>query len=378
MDSISPQRIGGPLLSPGEGTIFLLWGPMFAQKTTELLRMRKLYGVKYSSGELPLIKPSSDTRFNDDKKEETMSPAQLLERMVLDDGCTEDEKKLSHSCGTVRTHSNITDQGYTVDNLMRLVDSRVFTKGKIFFIDEGQFFKDLGDFCRACVSTGKSCIIAALHTDRNDNLWPPVTGILGMCADIKFLHGLCMLCDRASSFTRLRNHVDDPDSQELIGGEEEYMSLCPPCANAHKFYKEYGTDRCKTPPPVYSNGSSTRPPLPGAPLRNTSKKESTEEYAIRHPVPHRGSIGTQSSCSSCTHDPLHPLALRLGTSPRRTNSPLGTMIQVPGMGEEGYSYSSVGSAVGSNETSSSNASSSSSSSSSDNGRMDEWIGYYHS
>lgn len=216
---------------------------MYAGKTTHLLVLRGQYAKQFTEEAAVLLKSDIDTRYSPT----TDAAGNGIKRAII---CT---------------HSHIRQNGYTVSKLMDLRETRMFLKGSFFFIDEGQFFPDLLEFCTLCRCVGKTCFIAGLNGDFNQKMFPSISDIMPLCSDTMYLHGTCMECgERPSSFTMLREDIDKPDGQVLVGGTAMYYTVCQLCLTAKK---SVPTDRYTTPPPLYSNGSSLHPPTPSAPKK---------------------------------------------------------------------------------------------------------------
>lgn len=216
---------------------------MYVGKTTQLLSLREQYAKQFTEDSAVLLKSDIDTRYTPTNE----AAGTCIKRAII---CT---------------HNGIRQNGYTVPKLMDLRETRVFLKGNFFFIDEGQFFPDLLEFCTLCSHAGKTCFIAGLNGDFNQKMFPSIRDIMPLCSDIVYLHGICMECrERPSSFTMLRQDINKPDGQVLVGGTNMYYTLCHMCFTAKKSVPQ---DRFTTPPPLYSNGSSLHPPTPSAPKK---------------------------------------------------------------------------------------------------------------
>lgn len=105
--------------------IDLVLGPMFAGKSTELLRKIKRYRV--ASKKCLLIKYANDTRY-------------------------------SEEC--VSTHDKQMQKAVSCKDLMEVKD--IADEYEVIGVDEGQFFDNLLEFCETMANQGKCVIVAAL------------------------------------------------------------------------------------------------------------------------------------------------------------------------------------------------------------------------
>lgn len=113
------------------GTVELIFGPMFAGKTTELLRrVRERRGDGQLVG---LVKSSIDQRY---------------------------------TCGHVTTHGGDELPCIQADRLMQVLKDEEFMRNQIIAVDEAQFFPDLVDFVTCAVEVHyKTVVVAGLDGD---------------------------------------------------------------------------------------------------------------------------------------------------------------------------------------------------------------------
>ena len=197
------------------GTATAIIGCMWAGKTTELMRIAGVTAVVPKAGKIIRVKPllddqrwsdGSEARSNDAPKGGTLRKSEL------------------------RTHSGRTVDCYTVTLLDDLYGRPEFVTAKNIFLDEGQFFPNLRDFVLFCICNEKNVFFSALNGDFEQKAFPSVANTLPLCAEVVTLHGVCMECYVApSSFTILREETPRPDGQVLVGGEDEFVAVCPSC-----------------------------------------------------------------------------------------------------------------------------------------------------
>ncbi|KAK2995655.1 hypothetical protein RJ640_013612 [Escallonia rubra] len=181
----------GPRQRPS-GEIHVIVGPMFAGKSTALLRRIKSEGN--SGRNVAIIKSSKDTRY-------------AIDSVVTHDGtefpcwALPDLLSFKHRFGT-----------------------DAYDKLDVIGIDEAQFFADLYDFCcNAADHDGKIVIVAGLDGDYLRRSFGSVLEIIPLADTITKLTARCELCGKRAFFT-LRKTGEK--QTELIGGADVYMPVC--------------------------------------------------------------------------------------------------------------------------------------------------------
>lgn len=175
------------------GRLELIIGPMFAGKTTELMRRvkREIHARKTCF----VIKYSKDTRYND-------------------------EHVASHDRSTLKANASVSSLADVGDRWMSF---------EVIAIDEGQFYPDLIDFATKAADSGKIVIISALDGDYLRKPFGSICEIVPMCESVDKLTAVCMMCHEAPAhFTR---RTVQSCQQELIGGAEMYIATCRRCFN---------------------------------------------------------------------------------------------------------------------------------------------------
>jgi len=173
------------------GSISLIIGPMFAGKTTEL--MRQVKRLVYARFTCCVIKYARDARYHAD-------------HVVAHDQ--------QHLKATVSL-AVLSDFGEEWRNYDAIA------------IDEGQFFPDLADWCNSCADAGKHVVVSALDGDYLRRPFGDIAKLIPFCENVTKVKAICMLChQRDASFTR---RTVASDQQELIGGSEAYIATCREC-----------------------------------------------------------------------------------------------------------------------------------------------------
>ncbi|CAJ2658231.1 unnamed protein product [Trifolium pratense] len=174
------------------GDIHVIVGPMFAGKTSSLIR--RIQSESDSGRNVAIIKSSKDTRYG------------------LDSIVTHDGAKLP--CWPLTNLSSF-KQKFGID---------AYEKLDVIGIDEAQFFDDLYDFCReAADHDGKTVIVAGLDGNYLRKSFGSVLDIIPLADSITKLTAQCEICGKNALFT-LRKTQDK--QVELIGGVDVYMPVC--------------------------------------------------------------------------------------------------------------------------------------------------------
>mmetsp|Transcript_25099 Transcript_25099/g.27854 ORF Transcript_25099/g.27854 Transcript_25099/m.27854 type:complete len:174 (-) Transcript_25099:102-623(-) len=166
--------------------ICLIIGPMFAGKTTELLKrvsIHKANGVKCL-----LVKYAKDYRSGED---------------------------------TISTHDNITADAISCNELSEIeLNAKHYD---VIGIDEGQFFDDIAEFSDRMAIQGKEVIISALSGTFERKNFKNIPDLLPLAEEICHLKSKCEECEEEASFT-LR--TSNSKEEVLIGGDEYYRPVC--------------------------------------------------------------------------------------------------------------------------------------------------------
>lgn len=178
--------------APSSGEIHVIVGPMFAGKTTTLLRRIKAESTNGRS--VAIIKSSKDTRYG-------------LNSIVTHDGA-------KFPCWPLEELSSFESK----------FGQDAYNKLDVIGIDEAQFFGDLYDFCRkAADQDGKTVIVAGLDGDYLRRSFGSLLDIIPLADSITKLNARCEVCEKKASFTLRKT---EEIKTELIGGANVYMPVC--------------------------------------------------------------------------------------------------------------------------------------------------------
>lgn len=195
-----------PLTSPHHqhhhhhGGIDIVIGPMFAGKTSELLRRAAHYEAQGLS--VAIVKSDKDNRYS----------------------------------GTqVVTHDGVQKPCFAVPSLSRFrqVVGEAYTGFHVIAIDEAQFFPDLAEFCTTAADhDAKRIVLAGLDGDFLRKRFGQVLDLVPLADSVTKLTAMCLYCLReqsgngsgAPALFSLRIAPDN--EQEVVGGADKYAPVC--------------------------------------------------------------------------------------------------------------------------------------------------------
>ncbi|KAH7511142.1 hypothetical protein ACOSP7_002860 [Xanthoceras sorbifolium] len=174
------------------GEVHVIIGPMFAGKTTALLRRIRSEGN--NGRNVAMIKSSKDTRY-------------AIDSVVSHDG-------IKFPCWALPDLTSFRSK----------LGDDAYEKLDVIGIDEAQFFEDLYDFCcNAADFDGKTVIVAGLDGDYLRRSFGSVLDVIPLADTVTKLTARCELCGKRAFFT-LRKTGEK--QTELIGGADVYMPVC--------------------------------------------------------------------------------------------------------------------------------------------------------
>ena len=167
-------------------------GPMFSGKTTTLLSHERRYQI--AGKQCILVKWDKDTRYS-------------KEDLII-------------------THDGARNTGktpvYSVATLSQLPD---LSQVDVIMIDEGQFYPDLGEFCRQW-HTKKTIVISCLSGDYRQIPFGSIVDVLGLADNIIHVKAICTKCGYDAPYTI---RTGESTEQTLVGAEELYQPRCGSC-----------------------------------------------------------------------------------------------------------------------------------------------------
>jgi thymidine kinase len=190
---------------PHTGSIELVIGPMFSEKTTTMIsRVRR---ATYAGQSALIVKHARDTRYvagpsvaahselrqSSDAGAPDRAPVRVVEALALAEAAEEVERGDYQVIG----------------------------------VDEGQFYADLVPQCEAWAAAGRRVVVAALDGDFRRAPFGAVCALVPLCESVQKMAGVCMACRaRDSSFSQRIVAGDDP---VMVGAKESYRAVCRAC-----------------------------------------------------------------------------------------------------------------------------------------------------
>jgi thymidine kinase len=180
------------------GRLTVITGPMFSNKSGELLRLADVYGIAGRS--VGLFKHSLDDR---------------------------------HASGDkISTHGGLTADAEPVATSAQI--ALLATACDVVAIDEAQFFDlALPSVARDLVEQGRTVLVAGLDRNFKGDPFGPMPQLLALADDVLKLRAVCMVC-RSLEGTMTQRLIDGrpapTDGPEiLIGAAERYEARCRAC-----------------------------------------------------------------------------------------------------------------------------------------------------
>ncbi|XP_051140100.1 thymidine kinase a-like [Andrographis paniculata] len=175
-----------------QGEVHVIIGPMFAGKSTALLR--RVMAEADSGRSVAMIKSIKDTRYAVD---------------------------------AVVTHDGANFPCWALSDLLSFkhkIGADAYARLDLIGIDEAQFFGDLYDFCyEAADLEGKIVLVAGLDGDYLRRSFGSVLDIIPLADTVTKLTARCEVCGKRAFFTLRKIGATQT---ELIGGADVYMPVC--------------------------------------------------------------------------------------------------------------------------------------------------------
>lgn len=190
------------------GYLKIILGPMFSGKTTELIRIYNRYNA--CNIKICTINYKEDKRYHqfrmtthDNKSIESIN-CFLLEELF--------ESKDSSS------KININDYD-------------------VFLINEGQFFDDLYKYVDCLVNKhNKKVYVCGLDGDYKRKKFGHILDVIPLADDVIKIKGICQICKKKDAI--FTHRVSKEKKQKIIGGKDDYCTLCRKCYNSKIRYNE--------------------------------------------------------------------------------------------------------------------------------------------
>jgi thymidine kinase len=174
------------------GRLDVIIGPMWAGKSTELLRRVRRHVA--ANEKCLVIRPEKDNRFDDN--------------VITHDG---DNTKIK----TMRLAK------------LGSLDVKEMYSYDVIAIDEGQFFPELCDIVSNLVHfLNRKVIVSGLDGDFQRNPFAEMMKLIPIADTVLKLSAVCIICHRDA----IHSHRKITDTKiELVGGSDMYMPVCRKC-----------------------------------------------------------------------------------------------------------------------------------------------------
>jgi thymidine kinase len=183
-------------LKPYHGSIELITGPMFSEKSSTLINRIERYLI--AKKKVIALKWGGDTRYSGEPYLVTHSGLQY--RCIP---C--DDNELKHIYPRLKDY-------------------------EVICIDEGSFFKDIVSFCENLANRGHKVIVASLVGNYFRTGFNDILNLIPKCEKITMLTAVCMRCfEEGATFTQMTRKDVVRDGRELVGGPESYIAVCRKC-----------------------------------------------------------------------------------------------------------------------------------------------------
>lgn len=170
-------------------------GPMFSGKTTSLINA---INEKLLLGEnVVAVKHTIDTRFGSGA-----------------------DKIISHNGDQLLASATL-----QIISVTHLCQVKLPDNARHIYIDEGQFFPDLVEFCTKWADAGLEVAVFALDGDFHRNMFGQIGFLLPRADTIRKRKAFCS-CGIDALFTK---RIVSSSEQILVGGSESYIATCRQC-----------------------------------------------------------------------------------------------------------------------------------------------------
>ena len=174
------------------GRLELIIGPMYASKTTELIKITNRY--KSIGKKILAVNHKINNRYG--------------------------------TCNIISHDSKELDDCIVVERLHELKQNKLYLESDIIIIEELQFFVDAFDFVKKATDIDKKVVIAAgLDGDSNREPFGDVLRLIPYAEKVTKLSALCQLCGDGTLAFFTKRLVDN-NNKILIGTKKEFISVC--------------------------------------------------------------------------------------------------------------------------------------------------------
>jgi len=184
------------------GSILSIVGPMFGGKTSRLITERRKYNI--AGKRTILIKHCMDTRYGGAN------------------GYTVTHDRIREVSYEAKHPTSLFQCGLGIRELRDNFDG--------VFIDEGQFYEDVDEFCETLANAGLAVFCSALLADYNRKPFPSISRLLALSDNIVFTTAVDRSTGKDAPFTMKRRGSSESGTNSFgenydIGGEDKYESV---------------------------------------------------------------------------------------------------------------------------------------------------------
>ncbi len=191
-------------------SITIIIGPMFSGKTTEFIRL--IDRKKIADKRCLIIKHPSDDRF-DDRFDDLQGDINSKNKYHITT-----HSKIRYDGCDIKYITDLTNEDI-IENIIKTYD--------VVGIEEGFFFKNIGNFCNILANNGIDIIVATLDSSYRQELFSEIGCLIAISEDVIKLKAICMQCKKADASFTIR--TVDSDEEILVGGKDIYKSVCRKC-----------------------------------------------------------------------------------------------------------------------------------------------------
>ena len=178
------------------GYLELFVGPMWSGKTSELIKIHKIYS--FSNTQISSINYLEDNKYNIISHDNNNIPCVSF-------------TKLSE-------YSDILNNEF----------SEEFNSSKIILVNEAQFFEDIVEWVICAVESHNKCVyLCGLDGDYSRMKFGNWLDLIPFCDKVTKLHSICGLCKETYAiFTKRKTTTNN---EQLLIGSEHYTPVCRKC-----------------------------------------------------------------------------------------------------------------------------------------------------
>ena len=127
----------------------------------------------------------------------------------------------------VTTHDRRTRAARPCHRLRDVTAHEEYPTARAVFVDEAQFFPDLGEIVTRMVhGDAKHVTIAGLHSDFKRTKFGQLLDLMPIATQVTFLYARCAQCGARACFSQLRTDADDRFGQHRVGADDAFVAKC--------------------------------------------------------------------------------------------------------------------------------------------------------